>query len=265
MLLVHLYVNLLLKGKRIFVVAGARRSGNHAFINWITNALEDAETGYDKLSDSAWRSSSGRTLLLNEVNYIGVIRFVDLLRSLKKPLADASIIIISLEDYIPEKSRHPFVPASARKIAITRSTLNLFASRIQRATKQARKGLDRGDMAIDNKLLKLINWLYDSKCQGWTRWHYDSWVTDAGYRRHFLDSFALSNDLLPNISTHGDGSSFSGRDKIPSQEELLNRWQAIEWPHRVIELLITESESSILDEDELHFIRERALDGDVLK
>lgn len=259
-----IFISFIFRNKKVFVVTGLRRSGNHAFINWFINALEGKETSLDYLDLDLYfgLSDTGKTVLLNEVNnifnqanYFCVHKFLDCIRRHKKIIKKTTFIIISLEDYRPS-SFDPFVPINAKKIVIMRSTLNLVASRLRRCLNQAKNGLDRGDMGITTDFVATLCWLYSAEKNGWNIWCYDSWLEgNKRYRSKFLSKFNLNYDKNPGISIHGSGSSFSSvREEVPDFKKASNRWQQINWPKRVLYLLKNEIDKTILSEKERLFI-----------
>jgi len=255
--LAHLYVSFIFRKKEVFVVAGLRRSGNHAFINWFTNALENNPAGYADLTWNVFQTQTGKTIFFNEVNYFGIMAFITSIRSFKSSIKKSSFVIISLEDYTPKKIDE-YIPCNAKKISITRSTLNLIASRLQKALNDSKIGLSRRDMTIDRNFFDRVNWHQKAEKLGWEGWNYDSWVkNDSDYRKNFLSKFSLSCDIAPEISKHGGGSSFSGIEKIPNNVEVISRWKNVDWPERILKALIEEEHIQILSSDERVFIEEK--------
>lgn len=250
-----IYLSFLLRNKDVYVVTGMRRSGNHAFIDWFINALENSNVPMEKLEDIASASISENTIHFNNVNSIGLIRFVDVVRSSKSNIKRASRIIISLEDYVP-KNIDPYIPRGSSKIAIIRSTINIIASRLKHAMNQAESGEDRGDMAIDDKFISNLFWLQKASSLDWEVWEYESWLkSEDNYRRLFLSKFGLTFDSNPKISIHGEGSSFSGAEAVPDYSQLTSRWQQIELPKRILELISNPSVFSALTEEEREHVK----------
>ncbi len=257
----RMYVSLALRGRKVFVVTGLRRSGNHAFIYWLANALEDTKVLFSHIYEPTLRgdlsfifkSKSGKIVFYNEVNRLGAYNFIKKIRSTREYIGKASYVIVSLEDYVP-KSRDVFVPNGAIKIAIKRRTLDLVASRLRRAINQASVGMDRGDMSIDYRFTDFLKWLQKSDKNDWLVWSYDKWIDDKDYRSQFLEKLDLRSDITPNVSSFGDGSSFTGQSKLPGREDLLNRWHQVTWPTRVLELLDDIDDPSTLDNEEKSFI-----------
>jgi len=252
----YLYVSFIFRKKEVYVITGMRRSGNHAFINWFTNALENDSVTYNILKGNVSQTSTGKTIFFNEVNYFGLMYFISAIRRHKLLYNKSSFIIISLEDYSPKKT-DAYVPNKAKKISITRSSLNLIASRLHKQIELAKTGFSRGDMSIDDDFFKRLYWNQNAGGLGWTLWNYDSWVKNTGnYRKNFLRSFNLTSDIPPKISQEGGGSSFSGTKKIPDAEQLVSRWKKISWPTRILNLLMDPNQKKVLIKEEECFIEE---------
>jgi len=248
----YLYISFKFRNKKVYVVNGLRRSGNHAFINWFVNALENQDVEFINLSQHLDLSKSKQTLFFNEANYLGDFWFVGQVRTHSLEIKQARNIIISLEDYIPNKF-DSFIPGNSIKIAIRRTVINIISSRITRAISQAEIGLDRGDMAINHYFIKYLEWL-NNKESNWLIWDFDFWVKDENnYNKNFLKNFGLTYDLKPKISNKGDGSSFTQQSLTPNASELANRWKMVELPKRVLELL--NSNQHVLNDDEKEIIR----------
>lgn len=52
-------------------------------------------------------------------------------------------------------------------------------------------------------------------------WHYDSWLTDATWRKEFLRRLYLEVDLIPSITSQGGGSSFGAGDSSNQDKRFL--------------------------------------------
>jgi len=255
--LAYIYVSFIFRKKDVYVVNGLRRSGNHAFINWFTNALEKKPTTYEVLQGNVSQTSNGRTIFFNEVNFFGIMTFISMIRLQKSMIAKSSFIIISLEDYVSNNIT-PFIPKNAKKISITRSSLNIIASRLHKQIELAKSGYSRGDMSIDAAFFNRLNWIHNSENLGWLIWNYDSWLqNDNNYRKHFLNSFQLTFDLSPEMSKEGGGSSFTGRKNNPDIAQLISRWKKVEWPGRVLDLFLKDNNKETLTRNEKSFVEEK--------
>jgi hypothetical protein len=252
----RLYITFVFRKQKVFVVSGLRRSGNHAFINWFTNALEDDISDFVDLSWNVTQTKTGRTILFNEVNFEGMLTFLSNINKIKLSINNSLFIIISLEDYSPE-IRDPYIPMNACKIAITRSTLNIIASRMAKAQERASMGIERGDMMIDETFLKRLHWHQESNLLGWNIWNFDSWLDNFNnYNDIYLSHLDLYSDIPPKMSTQGNGSSFTGKATISDKSVLKTRWQNIEWTKEILTLLTMNRHQSLLTKEEKHFVED---------
>lgn len=255
----YFYISFLFRKKRVFVVCGMRRSGNHAFINWLLNALEDTETSFKELQgDRVSVSESRKTIFFNEASFYGFKFFLKLLVESKEAISSSQNVIISLEDYVPHENFDPYFRKGVTTVIIKRSTLNLIASRLKRALNQAREGKDRGDMSIDEPFFSRLNWMHmQSENTGYLLWSFDDWLLDKNsYRQSFLDKLDLVFNATPKMSIQGGGSSFSGESKIPTPDEMQSRWNEIDWPQRVVQLTL--KNSLLLNKNEMAFLSGKA-------
>ncbi|MEA3381949.1 MAG: hypothetical protein U9Q87_14030 [Pseudomonadota bacterium] len=254
----YLYISFILRKKKVLVICGMRRSGNHACINWLLNSLEEVDTSFFELDgDRVSVSESRKTLFFNEASFYRLRFFLGLLHSSKTSLRCARNVIISLEDYTPSDEFSPYAPKGSTIIVVKRTPLNLIASRLQRALNQAKNGKDRGDMSIDEIFFQRLHWINrQTDLDSLVCWSFDEWLLDnEDYRQKFLEKLGLHFNLPPKISTHGGGSSFTGKERVPSTGEIQNRWNSIEWPERVLKLL--KENSSLLNENEINFLSEK--------
>lgn len=223
--------------QRVLVITGLRRSGNHACISWICNALEERSVEWSQVGRSVFISETGKTLHFNEANWDGALEFARSLRSHKSAIQKSRFVVISLEDYLIDVGS-PYVPRGATIVLITRSLENVIASRLAYATKQAALGLDRGDMRIDGHFMRTARWLTHAMGPRIIRWNYDLWFRDEeNYRRDFLSTLGLKKDISPEISRHGGGSSFSNQRLGSEQNDPLARSKGVDWPDRIKKLL----------------------------
>ncbi|TLU61326.1 hypothetical protein FE810_15050 [Thalassotalea litorea] len=250
--LIHLYVSFYFRNKNVYVISGLRRSGNHALINWLANSLERSHVTLLSLNYQVCQTQSGKTILINEVNFSGCFWFLKRIRQIKPLLKHADNVIISLEDYLPEP-RDKYIPATACKITVKRKLLNIIASRLTRSIKQASVGLDRGDMRIDERIVDYRYW-QNTANGDWLVWDFDLWLASTDYRKEFLKKLRLQDDIQPQISIQGGGSSFTGKNTAPQAHDLNSRWKHIKWPDRVINMIRKDADESLLTNEEWEFI-----------
>jgi hypothetical protein len=259
----HFYLSFLVKNKQTFVIFGLRRAGNHAFINWLASSIENSHCEFKQVHHGqVLLSKSKDVIFLNESNWYGTISFFYLLRQHKKEIKDAKYVFISLEDYIPRKKFDPYAPKKSRKIKVIRSTLNLIASRVTRSISQAKKGLERGDMQINNSFFRKLYWFYHESPNDWLQWNYDEWLSNSNnYQLNFLKLLKITNNISPKISNQGGGSSFSGQSIIPDISDLKSRMKIITWPDIIIERIIKDKDILNMTTEEVEFIEKRKIDN----
>jgi hypothetical protein len=163
---------------------------------------------------------------------------------------------VSLEDYIP-KTIDPLIPFGAYRIKVSRNILNVISSRLKRLSRQAEIGIDRGDMSVDEKLLKISTWVSEESQDDWLKWSYERWLSDPAYRKSFLNNFNLYYDskIRPS-SSFGGGSSFSNTDLGTHRNDPLRRWEQANFPDRVILLLFAKGLHLLEEHERQHVISE---------
>lgn len=207
--------------KRVFIVHGMKRSGNHAVINWIC--------------------AQGRFVVLNNVIPIapilrgekpmpppkdftsslgaGVLRMH---RRFANVLWDPSVqeysVIASLEDH--ELDVQPFsdVPCDIQNILIVRDVHNLFASRIRKSSLIDSPAYPSDTGPLMQRVVKLwkcharellgeTNCLARRVCI-----HFDSWFSHHSYRRRLSEALDLpfTDEGFSHVADRGGGSSFDG-------------------------------------------------------
>ncbi len=256
----HYFMSWRFRSQKIFAITGVRRSGNHAFIRWLINALEGEHCTLVKLGHGVHRSPSGDTLFFNEMNYRGLMGYYTRTKKHASVIKKAKFVIISTEDYIPKK-HDPYVPVQATRITIHRHLLNTISSRLKKSQDRALEGFERGDMKIDHEFMHCIRWLREeSEKQSWVKWSYDDWVSSNDYREEFLSNLNLKNNIEPGISKEGDGSSFTGLSRTPNAQEVTRRYTQIAIPERIKALLLEPYYKSLLEPDSLDFLNNEVQD-----
>jgi len=248
--MLNIILRLIFRKKIVFMVGGMRRSGNHAFINWFSGALNRGNNKLDYTRNHfVGLSHNSYVIHLNEVNVVGILLGLKLLCQFKYELYHCKYLIISQEDnhlgsssFLCENLGH--------QIFIQRSLLNLIASRIQGIINRANQGIAEKGFQVDETFLDcLISW---REAEDITYWSYDEWLGSSSYRQNFLSSFSLSNDNTPSMSRHGGGSSFSlGKSNKLSAT---SRFEQIEWSKYLINILKKPKYKCLLNSEELKFL-----------
>lgn len=242
------------RGQTSIVVVGPRRSGHHAIISWIVSGLEgEAVSWVDVIPRRVVVSLSGRTVHLNNVGLTPSTRQAVLNGKIRRIVRRAQYVVVNYEDqdlrHVERMSRLPKVPDV--KVYVTRSTLNLVASRL--------RGMDKAwavDLfAVDESWLStLVDNAHPP--EGWTVVDFDDWSTDDnGYRSARARDLGLTANIAPPVSRFGEGSSFGTSVTAPSSSELTTRYQQIDWPPEVVAILVDPRFRSVLSDQEFDFLR----------
>lgn len=203
------------KKKQRLIVFGVRRSGNHAFTNWLANAVEEAEAELTALGDHpplshAFSSPNGAVIHLNEINELDVKSTFRLALQARSLTRKCQWLIISFEDVRP--SAYPnFRRLPGREIHIWRGALEIISSRYHNLHKKANSGIGWSRQSCDAYFLDTLReFQRASPRQGLQVWNYNLWLNSAEYRRSFLQELGLTHDQVPKHSDVGGGSSFHG-------------------------------------------------------
>lgn len=240
---------------RVFYVYGMRRSGNHACIGWLVNALEGNEV---KLVESRQvnnfnYSDSGYTCFINDVSTMNGRRFVKSVFQDMKRIRNAQFIIISSEDEDATYRQHWRIPGRSETILVRRNTLNLIASRYQNLNRRAQEGIGASMQSMGRKFFATLNEHINSP-QGLV-WQFEQWCDDELWRKNFLEQLGLNHDITPPMV--GLGSSFGNRLEQPSTDQMNERFKSVEPRQPWIEFVnrVALEYPEILSADELASIR----------
>jgi len=216
------------KAERIFFVYGMRRSGNHACIRWLANALEAERVVLreGEVQDNFYSSSSGKTVFLNNITDIGGWAYVKLLSKHRDKLRNSRFVIISVEDQASNYHRKWRIPRRSQKIAVRRGTLNVMASRFQSLNNLAQAGRNSGGHAMEGPFYSILNSILSA--QDGSIWEFERWCCDNEWRQAFLEQLGLERDIPPEMSDEGGGSSFSGTQIPPPIDQLGRRFAVVE-------------------------------------
>ena len=231
--LIKVYAHIVLRHKKVYVVSGLRRSGNHACISWISASISGQPVAYQHKCHKVYISPNEQILHLNEVNFLDLFDYAFLLQRNRNYIKKAKVIIISLEDHVAVEGDMYF-PKGATHVTVVRDVLTTIASRITYNLKRAANGIDRGDMHIDDKFFELYRRAESNELV----WRYSSWKSNGDWRKQFLHSLGLACDLEVGMSLQGAGSSFHKNDNasaLAMSDE--SRWKEVNWSDRVIDLL----------------------------
>jgi AAA+ ATPase superfamily predicted ATPase len=217
---------LMARAQRIFFVYGMRRSGNHACVGWLTNALEGESVALiesDVVTNFNW-SSTGKTFFINDASTLDSRRYLGLLYRQRDRIRRAQFIIISAEDKDASYADSWRIPARSEAILVLRPTLNLMASRYQNLNRRAREGLGASMQSMKSRFFKTLKANLE-RPRG-AVWKLERWRCDEAWRQEFLRNLGLTHDILPE--TVGLGSSFSGSRVVSAADPLDKRFTMVE-------------------------------------
>lgn len=234
-------------------VAGARRSGHHALLEWMANGLEVQPVHWRDLYPYIRLSQSGRTLHINDANHHSTANIARVLWRRRRHLDQVENLIVSYEDCdLSSTEVDLIVPGPAtHNVYVRRSTLNLVASRLRYGS------ADRGGSEwtpVDEELLLQLR-ANTATPHGWTAVNFDAWTTPE-HRTQLATIINLRADIAPGMSSFGGGSSYTKMTEIPTSDSLRQRYRLIEWPRPIIDLLMQDDHRSLLTDDEVAYLRQ---------
>lgn len=240
----------LTEGKTVFYVTGMRRSGNHACIGWLANALEGRSTELKLDSEySPLRvSQSGDTVCLNEVNMVEPRRYLAILKHARERLSRCKHLIVSTEDVGPDYASWR-IPEPKHRIYVRRGLLNLVASRVRALHNSAASGVIQPRMRIGPAFFRALK-AWSNPPSDFHAWDFDKWLQCSEYRSRFLAKLELSDDIAPPMNASGNGSSFSGM-RAPTTEEMMIRFAQVRINDDLIQRVV---ESGLLEPAELEVV-----------
>ncbi len=215
--------------KKIFLVHGLQRSGNHAIINWIRK--QDRFVFFDNVIPIT-PILTGQNQIPAPLNYSKWLRKnltqrkLPLYNYLKQIMLMRHSLLVSLEDH--PLTLRPFknTPYPISNILILRSPSNLFASRIRRASSEKVRNKLGKDLVYPSKMgvamERVIDlWkLYANECLGNTNFlenktciYFDAWFANQDYRKNISQKLGISfTDYgFSKVPKAGGGSSFDKR------------------------------------------------------
>ncbi len=240
--------------EKLFIVHGLKRSGNHAIINWIkaqerfyffnniipiVPILAGRKTLPRPADFMSWlpkkylakRVPYGKSLMKTVFR-----RHIPFERFLMKLALDNRSLIVSLEDH--ELDVRPFLAASlpcpVYNILILRHPLNMFSSRIRKASLKKRPEIYPGE---DGPFMQRVVQLWKNHAREFLGMTdnlenkvcilFDAWFSDVTYRQslsrqlglEFTDR-AFSHVADTGLGSSFDGTSFSGNNQ---KMDVLNR------------------------------------------
>lgn len=199
--------------ERVMNVWGMRRSGNHACIHWLANALAGKAIEWQELEGHHFMASNdGQIAFINESNMLATRPFfwglMDNLSSIRK----AKYLIVSFEDLHPSSYQN-WRSIGQTNIIIRRKSLDIIASRFHNLNKRAQKGIGWERQSMDDAFFATLAAFCNSTIDNNALvWHFEQWKSSESYRLDFLTRLGLSVDEIPPVSNIGGGSSFTGTE-----------------------------------------------------
>lgn len=247
---------------KVFVIVGARRSGNHAFVGWLGNALESSDKPLLRDGDlrHVYRSDSGKTIHINEVNALTISKYLQTIRAVLPEIRRCEHLLLSYEDSrLSDIDRSMTVPARVESFfVVRRSTLNLVSSRLRALSNAAAVGYGDKNKNVDERLLSMLIEYHTLAHEKWVSWSFDEWVDDNDrYRSRFLHRCGLSYDQTPHISPMGGGSSFNGLGMAPSLA-LTERYTEVDFSPEIVSRLLEDRYRPLFSDAEVKYLLDRS-------
>lgn len=200
--------------KRLFLIFGIRRSGNHAITLWLTSN-EDPKNTLIKFNQPPYRELD---YITNRVKKIKQIKLV-IITYENKRIDKKEPIIFKEEDFGKREKKH---------ILILRDPFNTFASMIRRYNNAGRRLNLHQTKDIwkqyAREVINTTNYLNDKMFI-----NYNFWVQSETYRDKIAKKLGLTpdKDKVEHVPHNGEGSSFDGTeyDGKAFQMDVFNRWK----------------------------------------
>ncbi|NET30799.1 MAG: hypothetical protein F6K19_02185 [Cyanothece sp. SIO1E1] len=218
--------------KRVIIIYGMKRSGNHAIINWLkahdyffffNNVIPiDPILRGEKIIPSPedfnlWLQRRLPQNIFGNCNFKKIEKFAYFL-NLKKFALRKHSLIVSLEDH--ELWVRPFLKADhdVINILILRDPRNMFSSRIRKASLINNLAYPNHSGPLMDRVLELWK-IYAREYLGLTNYlenklciYFNSWFSDQNYRQSISQNLNIEfNDSgFSQVSRTGLGSSFDG-------------------------------------------------------
>ena len=217
--------------KRKIAVYGLRRSGNHAFVEWLNKNLGGSS---EQHRISPYMTYCGKSCYVNSIAEYENTSALDI----NYRFADFTFenLIVTYEDvpFAYEASQARGFP----KIVLIRDILNVVASRYKMLSMHRPDQIEKGNLCSVNESM-FQTWLNHASIVSSHRIKlvkFESWITSLAYRNKISELIGFKNiDAMHEISFHGGGSSFSGRSRVPTPDELKNRWKEVKIPTKFLD------------------------------
>lgn len=220
---------LLPKPARTVHIAGLRRCGNHACINWLANAVYGHPVDYLRAGHYLFRQYPDNGIfLINSYAQVSALTLFWQVWKHRKAIARSQWLFLSLEDQRPGFDHflrpRPDKPGLIN-IHVDRTLFNMLASRAKKIEVEQAKpqcGI-AGNFRVDGELLAGF---FAYRHAPLLHWAYDRWLVDAEWRREFLRQAGLKHDILPGMSREAGGSSFGPAEAGKTGNAPMTRFRA---------------------------------------
>jgi hypothetical protein len=220
----------------VWVLHGAKRSGNHALVNWLLPQLRGAFVNNAIPLGPILR---GRAIP-------APVRFEEWWRKRQGAATTGhGSLLVSMEDH--ELSVLPFMEEGIdmRRILVVRQPRQLFSSRLRKASRVDMPAYPRSNDATMQRAVAI--WKQHARCYlGIETQHYprrvaisfDAWFSDRSYRAVISEAMTLPFDDsgFGRVASDGGGSSFDGTDFDGRNREMnvLDRVSQLEAGERAV-------------------------------
>ena len=200
--------------RTLWIIAGMRRSGIHAVVEWLLSGLEAPHIVLNNVRLDRISPKEKDTTFSEDYQ--------------DSTNEDEHVVAIYEDKRLPDVNRSPLVRQMSqgfdqvRRLVIIRDPYNLTASRLHRTRRGSR----------DTRPERVTR-LWPSHAQAglvWTRCIYNQWFIDDAYRRELANKLKLLScpPYPEHVARAGRGSSFDGLkyDGNAAQMAVLDRWRA---------------------------------------
>jgi len=210
-------------------VYGLRRSGNHAFVEWLNKNL-----GGSRLQSkiSSMFLHSGNSCYLNSVTEYEDSSIFEV--NYKFAVFNFPSVIVTHEDCL--SSYETRLTKGFPKIVVVRDILNVVASRYKLLMKCDPDKVESGNLCSINENIFQI-WMENvlSMNKQCMVVKFEEWLASRQYRDAISAKLKAKNlDVMGQMSFHGGGSSFGNLSSTPSLTDLNNRWKQVDIPSKFI-------------------------------
>lgn len=236
--------------KRLLLLNGLKRSGNHAFIEWIR---ANADVVFFNNAVHVGRILRGESPLPDPLPFDRWLSRQSRLAFLAKARTYNKDVLVSFEDLDPGWRYFSSTPVNPLSVLLIRDPYNLFASRIRMGSARVSPAFANPPSPTFRAMLEL--WKAHARaflgenggCPD-VPVYYNRWFASADYRVQIAQRLGIRNSDagLDSVSRYGGGSSFDGQgyDARGRQMAVLNRMDKLTEEERSY-LAVVEQDSEV--------------------